>query len=61
MTINSTTATDGMNVIWAIVQNVVDNTGTIIGAVIIGVVIMLLYVIVKFIKGLLVKATTPKD
>lgn len=56
MAIDTTNITDALNAIWTIIQNVVDHTGTIISLIIIGVIISILYIIVRFLKGVFNKA-----
>jgi hypothetical protein len=46
-----------MQPVWDIINNLVDNTGAIIGLVMIGLVIGIVYVVKRFIEGTLSKAT----
>jgi hypothetical protein len=50
MTINITAV---MQPVWDIIQNLVDNTGAIIGLVMIGVVIGIVYIVKRFLEGTL--------
>ena len=49
--------TEVMQPVWDIIQNLVDNTGAIIGLVMIGVVIGIVYIVKRFLEGTLSGAT----